>query len=421
MSNTTIYISSKDQKLKDWTDLFCKNLSMISTQFFGSNETIEVVSFEGKLSTADKHIFILSDDTAISNIEVSSNNLFQVHLTPISFNNIPSFLYQAPLFEFFNTDLTHNTSTWIDLDVSTGNSWEKLLDFTKRIFNIYKKDKQIIYLAKTSLNQIANRDLLKRDLLNQGFNVIPEHPLNDSSADILKEQIDTLIKDASLSIHIYGNDSSKELNQDFEIVEFQNKLCAKSANTNLQRLIWLPSDVRLDKENEEKISILRKDLEMLKGAEFVEAPLELFKSLVYQKIENISELNKDQKSGLYLIYDNKDNKDIEKIKAEIQKNNLNVLIVNNLEEHPLLNHKNNLSNSNGIIIYYDGSNSNWIENILNDIIKAPKYRNNKQINSIGLVSNSELVLKQELESYKLEKIDIADQTQLETFIQNINK
>ncbi|MDB4534727.1 hypothetical protein N9242_07635, partial [Vicingaceae bacterium] len=303
MSNTTIYISSKDQKLKDWTDLFCKNLSMISTQFFGSNETIEVVSFEGKLSTADKHIFILSDDTTISNIEVSSNNLFQVHLTPISFNNIPSFLYQAPLFEFFNTDLTHNTSTWIDLDVSTGNSWEKLLDFTKRIFNIYKKDKQIIYLAKTSLNQIANRDLLKRDLLNQGFNVIPEHPLNDSSADILKEQIDTLIKDASLSIHIYGNDSSKELNQDFEIVEFQNKLCAKSANTNLQRLIWLPSDVRLDKENEEKISILRKDLEMLKGAEFVEAPLELFKSLVYQKIENISELNKDKKSGLYLIYD----------------------------------------------------------------------------------------------------------------------
>ena len=420
-NSTTIYIFSEDPQLKSWTDLFCKNLSLISTQFLGSNETIEIVKFDNNLTESDKHIFLLTDETPKIDIEKSKKNLFQVHLSPIQFNNIPSFLQEAPLFEFFDTEIVNNESSWSNLDVSTGHSWEKLLDFTKRIFNIYTRDKQTIYLAKTSITQISNRDLLKRDLLNQGFNVIPEIPLNDSSIDVLEKQIESLSTEADLSIHIYGNDVNKDLNQEIEIVEFQNKVCAKNKTSQLQRLIWLPANLRLDKENEEKISVLRKDLELLKGAEFVEAPLELFKSLIYQKIETILDLKTSNKSGLYFIYDNKENQDIKQIKAEIQKHNLDVLIVNNLEEHPLLNHKNNLSNSNGIIIYYDGSNSNWIENILNDIIKAPKYRNNKQINSIGIVSSSEVILKPELESYKLEKIDIADQTQLETFIQNINK
>ena len=419
--SATIYLLSEDQKLKDWTELFKNNLSMIFNQFFASKEPIEVQSFDGKLSNAGNHIFLLTGNEKFPKLEVAHENLYQIHLAPIKYSSIPDYLHQAPMFEFYDVDMVTNESTWTDLDVSAGNSWEKLLDITKNIFNIYTKDKETIYLAKSSLNQSSNRDLLKRDLLNQGFNVIPEHPLNDSSTDVFEKQINLFAAQSSISIHTYGNDINQASSENVEIVDFQNKVCSKIENNNLQRFIWLPTNVRLDKVNEEKISILKKDLELLNGAELVEAPLELFKSLIYQKVEKLKNLNKNKKSGLYFIYDNKENQDIKNIKAEIQKNNLDVLMVNNLEDHPLLSHKNNLSNSDGIIIYYDGSNSNWIDNILNDIIKAPKYRNNKEINSIGIVSSSELILKQELESYKLEKIDIADQTQLETFIQNINK
>ncbi len=423
MNTTTIYLFSEDQKLKSWTDLFCKNLSMISTQFFGANESIDVVKFDGKLTASSKHVFLLTDSVSSKPSEIgnTNNNIYQVHLSPVSFKNIPDFLHQAPVFEFYDVDLVNNESSWSNLDVSTGNSWEKLLDFTKSIFNIYKKDKQTIYLAKASANQVSNRNFLKRDLLNQGFNVVPVIPLNDTSDAILEKQINALLKDVALSIHVYGNDIMADSIHNIEVVEFQNKVCSKNEDNNLQRLIWLPAGVRLDKENNEYISVLRKDLELLKGAEFVEAPLELFKSLIYQKIERMSAQDEQSKHGLYFIYDNQENKDIKQIKAEIKKHKLDVLVVNNLDEHPLTNHKNNLTNSDGIIIYYDGSNSNWIENILNDIIKTPKYRNNKKINSIGIVSNSNLTLKPELESYKLEKIDITSKNQLETFIQNINK
>ena len=422
MSNkTTVYLCSDNQQLKDWANLFCENLSMISTQFLGTSEKIDLTLFSGELTTSDKHIFILTANETddFSAIEKSENNLFQLHLSPTPFNKIPSFLHNAPMFEFYDIDMASNQSVWSNLDVSTGTSWGKLLDFTKSLFDKYKKDKHTIYLAKTSVNQVRNRELLKRDLLNQGYRVIPEIPLNTSNIEVLEQQINSLTNAAELSIHIFGNDMNEVDDKVLEIVEFQNKV-AKN-NASLQRLIWLPTDVRLDKINAEKISVLRKDLELLKGAEFVEAPLELFKSLVYQKIEHISFQNVEKNKALYLIYDNNENQDIKQIKAEIEKNKLGVLVVNNLDEHPLVNHKNNLKNSNGIIIYYDGSNSNWIENILNDIIKAPKYRNNKQINSIGIISNSKLSLKPELESYKLEKIDISNQDQLETFIQNIDK
>jgi hypothetical protein len=418
-NSTTIYLFSEDPKLKAWTDLFCKNLSMITAHFFGTKDSIEIKIFNGELTTSDKHIFLLTEDAVQLNIAHPSQHLFQVHLTPIPFHKIPSFLQEAPLFEFYDTDATNNKHTWSNLETNTGNSWEKLLDFSKRILNIYSRNKQTIYLAKTSAHQKGNRDLLKQDLLTQGFNVIPETPLNDSSAEALEKQVNSFANEAALSIHIYGNDSI-DTTQEIEIVDFQNKIFSK--NKHIQsRLIWLPTDVILDKNNEEKISILRKDLDLLKGAEFVEAPLELFKSLIYQNIETISTQNKNTKNGIYFIYDHKENQDVEKIKAAITKQNLEVLVVDQLDEHPLIHHKKNLAYSNGIIIYYDGSNNNWIENILNDIIKAPKYRNNKQINAIGIVSNSAINLKPELESYKLEQIDITNPTQLETFIQNINK
>lgn len=426
MSNsTTIYIFSEDKELKDWADLFAKNLALICNQLLKSNETIKIESFNGKLSKSNNHVFLLTKESnsklSISDTEKGKSNIFQIHLSPIPFQNIPLFLQEVPVFEFYDTDPISNNSTWSDLNVTTGNIWEKLLDFTKSIFNLYKKDKQTIYLARTSINQNPNRDKLKRDFLNQGYKVIPEAPLNTSSVKDLEKQITSLISDAFLSVHIYGNDSVEDGNQNIELVEFQNKICAKNNTTDFYRLIWLPSDAKLDKENEEKISLLRKDLELLKGAEFVEAPLELFKSLIYQKIDSISSQKKVIKNGLYFIYDNKESKEVQQIKSEIQKNKLNVLEVNNFEDHPLINHKSNLNNSNGVIIYYDGSNNKWIENILNDIIKAPKYRNNKKSNAIGIVSNSDLILKPELKSYKLEKIDIADQSQLKSFIQNINK
>lgn len=418
-NSTTIYLFSEDPKLKAWTDLFCKNLSLISAHFFGTNDTIEIKKFDGKLTASNKHIFLLTEDSATIKLENSTQQIYQIHLTPLSFNEIPSFLQEVPLFEFYNTDPTTNLHSWCNLEISTGNSWEKLLDFTKRILNIYKRNKQTIYLAKTSTHQTNNRELLKQDLLTQGFNVIPETPLNDSSPEALEKQINSFANEAELSIHIYGNDNL-EATQEIEIVDFQNKIFSK--NKNIQsRLIWLSTNTRLDKANEEKISILRKDLDLLKGAEFVEAPLELFKSLIYQKIQTISTQKEHTKNGIYFIYDNKENKDIEHIKSELANQNIEVLIVNNLDDRPLITHKNNLTYSNGIIIYYDGSNSNWIENILNDIIKAPKYRNNKQINVIGIVSNSDINIKPELESYNLKQIDITNPTQLKTFIQNINQ
>lgn len=45
MSNsTTIYIFSEDKELKDWADLFAKNLALICNQLLKSNETIKIES-----------------------------------------------------------------------------------------------------------------------------------------------------------------------------------------------------------------------------------------------------------------------------------------------------------------------------------------------------------------------------------------
>ncbi len=423
-NTTTIYLLSEDPKLKKWADLFAKNLELICVQFLNTKASFTLQSFNGKLSDATNHVFLLDDlnvDYSTLKLADANSSICQIHLNRISYKNLPSFLQNVSVFEFYESDPISLETNWSDLTSGSGNLWEKLLDFTKSIFGLYAQDRETIYLSITSVNQIANRDKLKRDLLNQGFQILPNNPLDNSNIGELEKKIETLIKDASLSVHIYGNDKTIDSNLEAELVDLQNKICAKNNSKNFNRLIWLPSDVRLDKANNEKISLLRKDLELLKGAEFVEAPLELFKSLIYQKIESSSAKNKLDQKGLYFIYDNTKDKEVNRIKSELEKTNLNVLEVDNFGNNPLINHKKNLNNSKGIIIYFDGHNDKWIESILNDIIKAPKYRNNKKINSIGVISNSDLKLKPELASYQLDQIKLDNQTQLDSFIQKIDK
>jgi hypothetical protein len=422
-NNITIYLLSEEEQLKNWAQLFSSTISLISNQIFNTKGEVTIEQFNGSLTSAESHIFLLTENTSTlsSKVAIDNANTYQVHLTPIEYKNIPSFLHNSPVFEFYDFDALNDKATWSNLDVSTGQSWERLLDFSKNIHKIYKKDKSTIYLAHTSPDQNANRDQLKRDLLNNGYNVVPETPLNNTDLNTLENQVTEYLKGASLSIHTYGNDTSDHSEDKLELIDSQNKICAKNNTSNFHRLIWLPTNARLNKENQEKISLLRKDLELLKGAEFVEAPLELFKSLTYQKIERISDNDNSNLNGLYLIYDGGMSNTVTEIKSEIENSQFNVLEVDNKGNNPLINHKTNLRNSDGIIIYYDGSNNNWIESILNDIIKTPKYRNHKNVNSIGIISNSELTFKPELESYNLMKIDLSDKSQLKTFIQNINK
>lgn len=153
------------------------------------------------------------------------------------------------------------------------------------------QDQAMIYLAETNSDLKKQRDMIKRELIEFGYGVLPDTRLPAVESGY-KHSVENFLAQSALSIHLVGGSYGPvpEGSQK-SIVPLQNELAAKKSKTNqLQRLIWLlPANYENleDKRQEHFIHQLRTNAETQYGADFFETSIEDFKFAIHDKLKHL--------------------------------------------------------------------------------------------------------------------------------------
>lgn len=148
-----------------------------------------------------------------------------------------------------------------------------------------------IYLAETSSDLKAQRDIIRRELHENGYDVLPDCQLPMVGVEFRK-QVKKFLDRCKLSIHLVGANYGVIPEGDrVSIVELQNELAVeKSKAGQLQRLIWKPPGngaIITDEQQKRFIDMVRTSPEIQFGADMFETPLKDFKYAIRDKIKHI--------------------------------------------------------------------------------------------------------------------------------------
>jgi hypothetical protein len=131
------------------------------------------------------------------------------------------------------------------------------------------------------------RDTLRRDLMQQGYTVLPATPLPYVASDF-RAAVRADLSKAKLSLHLLGSNYSlipEGASQ--SLVEIQNELAIERASEGgFSRLLWIPQGLQVADERQQRVlDTIRMDPRMEKGFDLLETPLEDYRTLVQARLE----------------------------------------------------------------------------------------------------------------------------------------
>ena len=326
--------------------------------------------------------------------------------------------------------------------------WLKFLDIAFEIKKEFisaikesEKSRGKIFVAESSIDQIFNRETIIRELEHLGFEVLPEGNF-PKDMDVFSELVHDKLKQSFLSVHLIGNHYAPLFNNiDISSIELQNDLFhevaaeLKAENKVIKRLAWIPPDIKPKTEKQKLyIESFRRNIELLKDTEIVQTPIEIFKTIIKNKADEILEFKPQTKAkseetkakSVYLISNDINNETFNNIKKELVKHKLIVLEATQKSNKIDLiqEHYYNLINSDALLIDYSIENIQWLNSKLSDILKSPGFGRKKKFlaKSILINSSNPLVINLKIEDLDLitkNKKDIANR--LNFFIEKIHK
>ncbi len=272
--------------------------------------------------------------------------------------------------------------------------WEKITDITldivEKIVEGSRKKKGKIFLAQTDNAQSEDRDNLRRDLIELGYEIVPNNLFNLDLNECTNE-IEQLLKDCLLVIHPIPLVYTKYFaDKQVSIVEHQCNLSSKLAlsNKEVNRIIWIPSDFEItDEENQIFVEKIQRDVEQGNNTLVLKVTLEELKK-IYRKLLSGEYQYKVDKNlpDVYVVADDDDEKRQEKIMKSA--NSQNMAIKSNFKGITYNQHLNFLANSQIVVINYTSENEPWLTMKVNDIFKSKGLGDSKPFKKLILVKEN---------------------------------
>ena len=229
--------------------------------------------------------------------------IFKVLKTPVPVGSQLPELQGLLGYEFFRIDA--ETGKVRELDEVFGAEaqrefWIKLDDLAHEICALLEQieidsgpapapgpERPTVYVAETTSDLREQRDTLRRDLMQQGFTVLPASPLPYVAADF-RAAVRADLSKAKLSLHLLGRTFSIIPEGDSQsLVEIQNELAIERASEGgFTRLLWIPQGLEVSDERQKHVlEAIRMDPRMEKGSDLLETPLEDFRTLVQERLQ----------------------------------------------------------------------------------------------------------------------------------------
>ena len=332
------------------------------------------------------------------------SRLLKVVKTPVEMREMP-----APLSEIFARLADFN---FFEMDAATGRVrefdesfgpvskqrfFERIYDLAQELCLVFKACRsgqqtpgaapftgRIIFLAETTAELRADRDSLRRELVEMGHRVLPEGPL-PLDRDELEASVRKYLDQCQIAVHLIGSryglipEGAEE-----SMVELQNRWAGAHARAHdSRRLIWIaPSQTPREDRQDRFIRSLRVDPEFQVGAEVIEGPLSSLKQLALERLKPAEAPRLTAKAGtaghpphVYLLYDRVD----EPVAAELQdwlfEQGMEVSIPDHgaLEEEAGRFHRETLCACDAVVVYFGEVRRTWVETKLRDLLKAPGF------------------------------------------------
>ena len=442
----------QDQINKDWTSSLYKFLELLLSRLSGEKIKINVVSckdlnIEAIYSPLTLLIPIVSKELLNSTIFKEEIKLFHEKAINKSHNNISwnsrifkvirepqqghfllDYLSDSVSYDFFHYDTS--TDELVIYDDFTGPTsektfWMRLYDLAYDIFkvmdNLKNAESEIeniskelnstsIYLSEVGSDLIVERDAIKRELLRNGYRVLPDKKMPNDLESIMK-LVKRDLAVSSMSIHLIGSDYGKIHGTNTSIIDLQNRLATKyfnelekmntgSSGLNFGRVIWIsPNLNNISVKQRLFIENLKKDSDSMSLADLLETTIEELKAFVINKIQDSIEHHEGLLGGkkpekgkiIYLINDKPEAKKCKKIENFLEKNGYEV-ITTNYQGNPdeIRNrHNDNLRNCDATLIYYGKENEGWIKSKQKDLLKSLGLGRDKPISPQAIIIENE--------------------------------
>ena len=442
-----IFISYGDATTRDnqnvttWAQLFCHHLYVVLQRLFDEKPTmlihddlrtrqqlmnedpVEIFKKTGVFVTIITPEDIKSEDylKELDNIfkavytssgdNQTHNRIFKIQTLPLLNVEEPDSLKAELRYNFYEINRYNKkpvTYVLQDNQLPDDKFWSKLVDLAYDIYNSLhelkdqKKTNNLIsnnnaiFLAETSFDQQENRDILKRELRHLGYKILPVVSI-PSDSEPARIAIEESLRQSVLSIHMMGafyGDFIK--NAKYSLIDFQARVVKEFIESKENRhkpcqIIWIPNDLKTTDQRQSLYLKRMKRDETQERTEIVEAPLEVFKTIVNNKLHEIAsipEMVKESGYGLYLLYEEPEKQKLQEYITLIQSRGFRIL--NNTpdgkEYLSITNHVRMLKSADAVIIYKGNSSMDWLNSKIRDLVKVPGFGKGKPFKAIGIFS-----------------------------------
>lgn len=255
---------------------------------------------------------------------------------------------------------------------------------------------RVIYLADVTSDLKAERDRIRRELLERGHTVLPDRPL-PLDADEAKALISDFLGKSYLAIHLIGNRYGiVPEGGDVSLIELQYSLSAKQSDQgDLPRLVWIAPDNQPDSDRHAAfISGLQNSSEGMATTELLMGQIEEVKNLAIKRLvveekpaqaesetPSPGQAEDDGEKRIYLICDQQDEEAVEPLEDYLYDQGFEVKIpqFDGDEDTFLQAHQDNLKFCDGVLIFFGEASGQWVDMKLMDLLKAPGYGRTKPL------------------------------------------
>lgn len=344
----------------------------------------------------------------------NSKRIFKVLKDPVLVRQQPEFLQHLLGYEMYQLDPDSNEvreyqdyfcrdaqrQYWmemVDLSHDIATALQKLTNNVPEIpaKELFKPKK--VYLAETGHDLSVERSIIMRELQRYGYTVMPDRSLAGDTATIEKT-VRRDLEDCSMSIHLIGNTYGEIPDGGNQsIMDIQNSIAAewsneaRKKNEPFSRLIWIaPGLIHMNESQKRFIETIKHDVEVQEGAEILETPLEDFKNIIREELQEAKDRKTVETDGkaIYFLHDKEDTQEVVPYVELMEKNGFHVLMPG-FEGELLVRrqkHIENLRAFDAAIIYKGSGNEQWVRMKASDVMKAPGFGRKKPIVAKAILS-----------------------------------
>ncbi|HET7113199.1 MAG TPA: TIR domain-containing protein [Pyrinomonadaceae bacterium] len=248
-------------------------------------------------------------------------------------------------------------------------------------------DKKFVYLAETTSDLASERELVRDELKQRGYGVLPEEKLPSAELQQIQTVVNQALARSVLSVHLIGKryGSTPEDNPR-SLVCIQDDLAAQhtAKDPDFSRLLWMPQGLMTppleisDERQKEFVTALQNRIG--ERAELLQTSIEDLKTRIVEKLspsakQAAAKPARSKLKQVYLICENRDRSFIRPIKEFLFKQNIEVITWLDGETGRTLMdyHHKNLRECDAALVYFGNGDEPWVRKNLEDLEKAYGY------------------------------------------------